>query len=405
MLGALVLEMHPADKFSRARRNDPWRFTGELLRRLGKRAEMVARLAETWVRRPDSPTRVVLDVTRRCNLRCDMCRTWEDPRRDELSGPEIADILRQLPRLTWLDVTGGEPFLRKDAHELLLTIVRTTPALTVLHFPTNGWFTQRVVDACAALVEERPEVQLLVTVSIDGPGPVHDRIRGRAGSFARAMETFASLRAMAGVHVFVGTTLTRDSQESLGALGEVLQARFPDFEAREWHWNRLQISEHFFGNAGRAELSPNLEPWSERGDPHEPPPSPLGVREHLARRGAPRSLVDLMELAFLINLEFVAGGEPSGIACESLRSTAFISPEGELYPCHVWDRPLGSLRRHSFAELWHGEGVSAARAEVERLACGGCFTPCEAYPALAGNPLQTISQTARRSLRLVLTPR
>lgn len=404
MLGFLSLKTPPADKQVRAR-SDPRKRTSELLHRLGKRAEMIARLAETWVRRPDSPSRLVLDITRRCNLRCNMCRTWEDTRNDELSVPEIADVLRQLPRLTWLDITGGEPFLRKDAQELLLTVVRTAPALTVLHFPTNGWFTQRVVDTCAALIEARPDLQLIVTVSVDGPEPVHDQIRGRAGSFARAMETFSLLRAMPGVNAFIGTTLTRDSQASLGALGEVLQARFPDFEAREWHWNRLQISEHFFGNSKVQALVPDLgsEPQDDPSEQNLPRRSV--VREHLERRGAPRSLVDLMELAFLINLEFVANGEPSGIDCESLRSTAFISPEGELYPCHVWDKPLGNLREHSFAELWHGEGVRAARAEVERLACGGCFTPCEAYPALAGNPIQTISQTAQRSLRLVLSSR
>ncbi|MCA9682593.1 MAG: radical SAM protein [Myxococcales bacterium] len=360
-----------------------------LLRQLGKRAELVARLSETWFYRLDSPNRLVLDVTRRCNLRCAMCRTWEDPRRDELSVPEIADLMRQLPRLTWLDVTGGEPFLRSDAQELLLTIADTARALTVLHFPTNGWFTRRVVETCAALRERRPEVQLIVTVSIDGPPALHDRIRGREGAFDRAIETFTALRAMDGVDVYVGTTLTPESEPGLGELEALLRARFPDFSAREWHWNRLQISRHFFNNedlAGREPSRPDL------------------AREHLERRGPPRSMVDAMELAFLINLEFYQRGEPSGIACESLRSTAFVSPEGELYPCHVWDRPLGSLRQHSFAALWHGQRTRSARAEVERLACGGCFTPCEAYPALAGNPVQTLRQTAKRSLQLVIAP-
>jgi radical SAM protein with 4Fe4S-binding SPASM domain len=355
---------------------------------------MVTRLAETWVRRPDSPNRLVLDVTRRCNLRCSMCRTWEDPRRDELTVEEIAGIMRQLPRLTWLDVTGGEPFLRKDATELMLAISRNAPALTVLHFPTNGWFTQRVVATCAALIAERPEMQLIVTVSIDGPEAVHDRIRGVDGAFARAMETFTRLRGMEGVDVFLGTTLTRESQPVLEDLGAELLERFPDFDAREWHWNRLQISEHFFGNAAQTDLAPELaSDHPRRGGV---------VREHVARRGLPRSLVDLMELAFLINLEFVERGEASGIPCESLRSTAFISPEGELYPCHVWDRPLGNLRQKSIAELWHGAELAHARTEVESLACGGCFTPCEAYPALAGNPTKTLTQTAKRSLRLLL---
>jgi radical SAM protein with 4Fe4S-binding SPASM domain len=361
----------------------------DALRRLRNRARLVARLSETWVHRLDSPNRLVLDVTRRCNLRCSMCRTWEDPRRDELSVPEIADLVRQLPRLTWLDVTGGEPFLRKDARELMTTIADVGRALTVLHFPTNGWFTSRIVDTCRDIVARRPDLQLIVTVSIDGPPAVHDEIRGRAGAFDRAIETFTRLRALAGVDVFVGSTVTPQSEPTLGELQALLEARFPDFSAREWHWNRLQISSHFFANADLAGSEPQR---------------PGLAREHLARRGPPRSFVDLMELAFLVNLEFYQRGEPSGIECESLRSTAFVSPEGDLYPCHVWDRPLGNLREHSFAELWHARETLEARREVTELACGGCFTPCEAYPALAGNPIQTVTRTATRSLSLLLAP-
>ena len=361
---------------------------------LGRRAQMVARLTETWFRRLDSPNRLVLDVTRRCNLRCSMCRTWEDPRRDELSVPEIADLIRQLPRLTWLDVTGGEPFLRSDARALMTTIAETGRALTVLHFPTNGWFQRRIVETCADIIALRPDLQLIVTVSIDGPPAVHDEIRGRAGAYERAMGTFAALREMPGVDVYLGSTLTPQSEPTLPDLEALLRARFPDFEAREWHWNRLQISEHFFNN---VDLSSRADSRDENADTRHP-----GLaREHVARRGLPRSMVDAMELAFLINLEFYARGEPSGIRCESLRSTAFVSPEGDLYPCHVWDRPLGNLREHSFAQLWHAPETLEARRGVEALDCGGCFTPCEAYPALAGNPIQTLRQTARRSLRLV----
>ena len=104
----------------------------------------------------------------------------------------------------------------------------------------------------------------------------------------------------------------------------------------------------------------------------------------------------LQELGFLVNLERYLGGEPTGVPCQALRSTCFVSPEGQLYPCHVWDRPLGDLRERPLAELWRSPEVLAARSEVERLDCGGCFTPCEAYPALAGAPVAASVQTLRR---------
>lgn len=343
-------------------------------------------MGETWVRRPHGPTRLVLDVTRRCNLRCSMCRTWEHPRRDELSADEIGDIMAQLPGLYWLDVTGGEPFLRKDVAQIFDQILRNAPALNVLHFPTNGWFGDRIVATVREIVERRPEIQLIVTVSIDGPEQVHDRIRGIPGSFSRALQTFGRLREMDGVDVYVGTTVQSDNSDALEELGVVLKAEFPDFAATEWHWNRLQISGHFFNNEQEAGRQP------ERSG---------AVGEHIRRRGLPRGLVDLMELVFLVNLEFVQRGEQAGMDCQALRSTAFVSPEGELFPCHVYDRPLGSLREHTFAELWASRAVADAREDIQALRCGGCFTPCEAYPMLAGAPVRAGYQTARRSLKLL----
>ena len=352
---------------------------------LARRTALVARLAETWVRRPPTPTRLVLDVTRRCNLRCSMCRTWERAAGAELSVAEIGGIIDQLPGLCWLDVTGGEPFLRADAEALLVTIARRARALGVLHFPTNGWFEARVARACAAIRAARPDVEVIVTVSVDGPEAVHDRIRGRAGSFRRAIGTLRRLRALPGVQVVVGTTISAENEAALPALETALRAEVPGFSAREHHFNWVQVSGHFFANEGATA-----------------PAAPAGlVRRHVARRGLPRGLVDLMELVFLVNREFVNRGEAAGVTCQALRSAAFVSPEGVLYPCHVYDRPLGDLRARGFAELWQDEAVLRARAEIERLACGGCFTPCEAYPALAGAPGQTLRQTTRRALRLV----
>lgn len=343
------------------------------------------RLGETWFHRPSAPTRVVMDLTRRCNLRCTMCHTWQMEPRHELSISEVRRILAQMPRLNWLDLTGGEPFLRTDAVELIEAVCEV-PSLGVLHFPTNGWFTARIVEAAERVRALRPDVDLLITVSIDGPPALHDRIRGRSGSFERAIETFVRLRAMDSVRVYLGTTITHDNAEAIDQLEAELKRRVPDFRAEEWHWNWMQISSHFFNNAGRGK-----GPRPARGDL---------VRRHIQRRGVPTNLVAAMELAFLINLEFYQRGEPTGIVCQSLRSTAFISPEGDLYPCHVYNRPLGSLRERPLGEIWNSDEALAARRDIRKLACGGCFTPCEAYPALAGAPVAAAMQTGQRILRL-----
>jgi radical SAM protein with 4Fe4S-binding SPASM domain len=352
--------------------------------RLRRRAALVLRLAETWVHRPPSPTRAVFDLTRRCNLRCGMCRTWQAPVRAELSADELGALVREMPRLCWLDLTGGEPTLRTDFPDVLAAIAREGRALHVLHFQTNGWATRRAVAAARTWRSARPEVDLVITVSIDGPPAVHDRMRGRTGSYARAIRTLRALRDEPGVDVHVGTTLTVDNVAEVDALGEQLARDVPGFDVARWHLNVAHRSAHFFHNADVFDaLTVDAAAI---------------VRRHAARRGIPRDLVTLMEQVYLVNLAAVQTGEPSGVPCQALRSTVFISPEGEVYPCHLWDRPLGNVRRAAFSEIWRAAEVQRARREALALRCGGCFSACEAYPALAGAPVRTALLTLRRGL-------
>jgi len=359
--------------------------------------QLVRRLAETWVRRPATPTRAVIDVTRRCNLRCSMCHTWQRRPSSPLSADELGAVFDALPRLCWLDLTGGEPLLRADFATIVAHALDRLPALSVLHFQTNGWLGERAVAIVETARRRRPEVDLIVTVSIDGPPAVHDAIRGRAGSFQRAVDTLAALHGRAeaddGLQVHAGTTVTAANVDTFETVGPALETAVPGFRAERWHWNLGQRSEHFFGNGTAQDVEPGCSPEQ----------TAAAIARHLRRRGVPRDSVSLMETIYLINLRAVAQGEPAGIGCQALRSSMFLSPEGDLYPCHVWDRPLGNVRDVPIDALWRSQVVTDARSEVERLACGGCFAACEAYPALAGSPIATTLLTVRRAASLART--
>ncbi|MFW5878469.1 MAG: radical SAM/SPASM domain-containing protein [Myxococcota bacterium] len=350
-----------------------------------RQAGLAAAYARSWIRAPNGPIRVVMSVTRRCNLRCSMCRSWQAQVEGELSPAEIGSILSEMPELLSLDLTGGEPFVRPDMDEVLDTVLRTAPRLRMLHFTTNGWLGERAATLVKAVRRQRPDLEIVPTVSVDGPPEVHDEVRGREGSFERAISAFEQLSEIPGVRPYVGTTVTPLNASRVEELGEILGRRLNAFDPSFWHWNWLQISSHFFGN-------------EDLRLPEDEIPERLLPR-HIARRGLPSSLMDLMEACFILNLEFVRRGEPADLPCQAMRSTAFISAEGVLYPCHVWDRPVGDARR-GFASLWRSEEAMRARRGVERLACGGCFTPCEAYPMFAGAPLTTLRVSTSRALRL-----
>lgn len=63
------------------------------------------------------PTDASIILTYRCPMRCVMCNIWKNPtkRTEELK----AEDLRSLPQLKFINLTGGEPFIREDLPEIV----------------------------------------------------------------------------------------------------------------------------------------------------------------------------------------------------------------------------------------------------------------------------------------------
>jgi MoaA/NifB/PqqE/SkfB family radical SAM enzyme len=79
-------------------------------------------------------------ITHRCSNRCHMCNIWRYPTKVEQEF--MPDILRRLPKLSFCNVTGGEPFLREDIGEIA-SILRQRAKRMVIS--TNGFFTEKIL--------------------------------------------------------------------------------------------------------------------------------------------------------------------------------------------------------------------------------------------------------------------
>ncbi len=84
-----------------------------------------------------------ISVTDRCNFRCLYCMPEEGlawlPKSDILSYEEITDVVRQLAPLGLrrLRITGGEPTIRPQLHELV-RMLRAIPEIDDIAISTNG---------------------------------------------------------------------------------------------------------------------------------------------------------------------------------------------------------------------------------------------------------------------------
>jgi MoaA/NifB/PqqE/SkfB family radical SAM enzyme len=116
----------------------------------------------------------------RCNCRCVMCDIWKNTTEDELSLDELERHLTDIERLSvgWVVFSGGEPLMHSDLFRLCRLLRAKSIRVTVL---STGLLLKRLAEQLVHYVDD-------VIVSLDGPPPVHDRIRRVPGSFAQLKE-------------------------------------------------------------------------------------------------------------------------------------------------------------------------------------------------------------------------
>lgn len=164
------------------------------------------------------PIYAVWEITLACDLACRHCGSRAGRARpDELSTEQCLDLVRQMAELGVREVTliGGEAYLRED----WLEIVRAIRSHGMTPTMTSGG---RGIDASLARTAQAAGLAG-VSISLDGLEATHDRLRGVAGSHARALAALTHLRD-AGIPVTVNTQINRLSLPELPPLLEQLAA-------------------------------------------------------------------------------------------------------------------------------------------------------------------------------------
>lgn len=167
-------------------------------------------------------SRIVIELTNRCNLRCQHCPDGRHGGKGEMSLDIIAAILSsaQSEGFTEFAFTGGEPTLHRNFTDILKD---TADAGYTFGFVTNGWSFAKHYDALLPLRDALTGL----TFSMDGASAeTHDHIRGK-DSFRRLMQAF-SICVLKGIPFAINMVITRANQheiENITTLAAALGSR------------------------------------------------------------------------------------------------------------------------------------------------------------------------------------
>ena len=337
----------------------------------------------------DFPTHVSFTLTNACNLRCQMCGQWSEtgyvrrghgPRGPGLGLDDWKRLADEVAAhgVTSILLRGGEPFLFPGILPLLEHIHGLGLYLSI---DSNGSQLEKVA---ADLVRIG---RIHVTVSVDGPEPVHDAVRGVPGSFRQLAAGLARLAALDGgrpwrVSRSICFTISPWSVRGLGEMPAVARALGVD---------SISIVPYYYvpaalGAAWEREIDALLgrRAYSWRGFQHEtsgvdPDEFAVQLRRYRATLDGVHDYPYMPLTEAEYRAWFSEATTPVGpLACANVERLIDIQPTGEANFCVDFpDGCLGNVRGSSIAAIWHGERARRFR-ERRRLGPFGACLRCGA---------------------------
>ena len=335
------------------------------------------------------PIHLFIEVTYRCNLRCNFCQYLNiiegnakhvGPNPDEFSFEDIKKNIDEFPFGRLISFAGGETLVRKDFPEILVYASRRHRT----HVVTNGsLISESIAERYVSLAPRRfwQNGLVLVGVSMEGDEERHDRVVQRPGSWRRTVEGVRHLvrlrRESGKVYPklnlkLVVTRDTVDGLEDFVRLGGELGVDVVNF-----------LAEHdLVGNAG------NLTGQAQLSRLDLPQRRPEGVDPDLLRQQLRRSFALSGELGLQVRLtphippeEFVRhysddrALDGREYECGGAWSRMGVAADGRYTPLCDYVR-TGDVRQDSMMEVWNGAELRALRARVLRsrvfAGCNGC---------------------------------
>jgi radical SAM protein with 4Fe4S-binding SPASM domain len=270
-----------------------------------------------------------------------MCDIWENP--TDKKSEILPKDLEILPNFKFVNITGGEPFVRRDLEDIVEVMYRKSKRIVI---STSGWHTERILK----LAERFPKIG--IRVSIEGLSEKNDNLRGREGSFDRGLKTLLGLKELGVKDIGFGQTVSNKNSGDMIWLYRLARELGFEFATATFH-NSFYFHKDDNVVTNKDEVIQNFK----------------GLMEEMLKENSPKSWYRAW---FNHGLIQYIRSERRMLPCEAGSANFFIEPYGDVYPCNgledrYWKESMGNIRDFSsFEDLWFGERAEKVRSLVRK---------------------------------------
>jgi MoaA/NifB/PqqE/SkfB family radical SAM enzyme len=313
---------------------------------------------------PAKPQAVSIEITQKCIARCIMCNIWQSRDIVDLSAEDWIHFLSSsfFSDLRELDITGGEPFLRKDLLELIDGISHlkndNLKKMKSLAITTNGFLTARILEFTEKVIERLApkKINLVMVFAMDGIGEIHDKIRNYKDAWAKVNDTIQSLKEIRKIsqNLIIGlkTTVLPQNVDQLECI-----ASYADENELFTIISPCIITENRYRNTDRKE---DLA-FSENE-----------INKMIRFYESSHFQWDFHRSRLVNYLRTGVIKKP----CSAGFNYFFIRSNGEVYPCPLIMMKLGNIKQTGIEDLFSSKTASRFRKQVGRYSeCRTCTEP------------------------------
>lgn len=293
------------------------------------------------------PIQFTFFLTRRCNARCPFCfyiskKDLAASSANELSLAEIEKIAPQLGKLLWLAFSGGEIFLRSDLVEITKLFYRINQPPIIL-LPTNGLLQDTIYHTVESILQECSKSSIVVKLSLDGPAPIHDELRGVPGAYQKTLKTCEALGELVekypNFELGINTVFCQANQDHIEEVIDLVQT-FPQVKT---HTVSLVRGEVFRDDLKEVDLA-KYKKIIERLE--------SDLKKRLAARyrfrgGKLKAAQDILQRRLIYE---AARETRRSTPCYAGKLNLVLTETGNLYPCEDFSEKmkLGNIRESEY---------------------------------------------------------
>ena len=316
--------------------------------------------------------------TYRCNSRCSMCNIWKYP---TAPGDEVSvETLSKLPGgFDNLNVSGGEPTLRKDLPEIIDALY---PKARIVEISSNGLHWERLEP----LIKKYPNLK--VRFSLEGFEKTNNEIRGEEDGFKTKVAGLRRLQELGGTDLGFATVIQDDNVRELADLYSYVSSMGFELSTSSLH-NAFQFHKSDNIPYNRTLLAKQVEHL---------------ITEMLRTNKAKTWFRAYLNLGLIRKIL----GQDRLIPCTAATDFVFIDPWSDVYACNVRnDLLLGNLIKQPWSEIMNSPLTNKIRKEVA-LCTQNCWMVTTARTAMRNSvvpqfpKLQPLTWVVTNKIRVTL---